>query len=358
MPSWRKKCDFSNFVYARIQWSPRIFLFCRLEKKIMNIRTVVLFVVLLLAAGLYWYFYYEKEGSSFSMGESNFNIEDTSSLDKISLTRVVQGEEKLQLILEKKEGEWMVNERFGAFQPRVDQMLEVLTKIKIREALSEAARHSALKFFSVMHTRLDIYEKGKKKKSILIGTQTKDAKGTVMMLAGSKSPYVLEIPGLPGYLNVYFPMELNEWRENLLFVADDSRLESLEIRFDTLEGGQDVYLTEMNGVVKVNGESKQGGEDYIQKNFQAKRRKIYGESFVGADYPDKLRELKGRTADVIFSVKYTDGTSRTLHLYKRGENPNNYFAWIEGEDELITVQKFVIDRFIWTREDFLRNAQT
>lgn len=312
----------------------------------MNVRTIILLLILLLAAGGYYFFYYEKEGSTFSSGESNFNVEDTTSLNKITLTRVVQGEEKLQLILEKEGGNWQVNDRFEAFQPRVDQLLEVLTKMKIRESLNASTKATALKFFHALHTRLDIYQDGKKVKSILIGTQTKDAKGTLMMLAGTQSPYVLEIPGLPGYLNVYFPMDLNEWRENLLFVADRSLISSIEIKYDTLKGAKDVLLTEVNGQARSNVAIKKGKDLYLHRQFESKKGKVYGESFAGIGYPDMLRKLKSQTADVTFSLTYLDGSSRVIHLYTRSDNPNSYFAWIEGDEELITVQKFVIDPFL------------
>ncbi|MEO1588697.1 MAG: hypothetical protein AAFS00_15515, partial [Bacteroidota bacterium] len=58
-------------------------------------------------------------------------------------------------------------------------------------------------------------------------------------------------------------------------------------------------------------------------------------------------------ADREIHVRYKDGTSRDIYMYVREENPNNFFAWIEGEPELITVQHFVIDKFLKKKSDLL-----
>ncbi|MCI4670900.1 MAG: DUF4340 domain-containing protein [Bacteroidia bacterium] len=317
----------------------------------MNVRTLILLLVLVLGAGVYFFFFYGKEGSSLSFNESNFSVEDTASVSKMTLTRVIQGEEKLRLSLEKKGGKWRVNEKFDAFEPRVQQTLDVLYKMKVREALTASAKQSGIKFFNALHTRLDIYQEGKLSKSILIGTQTKDAKGTVMMINGSNSPYVLEIPGLPGYLNVYFPMDLNIWRENLLFYATKEDILSFEIVFDSLPAKRNLRWVNVNDDPKLaDGTS---GSLKTSQYFSLFKGKVFGETFVGADYPDKLKKLKKQQPTFQIKVTYLDGTEREIYLFKRNNNPNNYFGYIKGKNELITVQTFVIDKFLKDKSYFL-----
>ena len=54
-----------------------------------------------------------------------------------------------------------------------------------------------------------------------------------------------------------------------------------------------------------------------------------------------------------FELTFNEGQKRELLLYVRPDNANNYFGWIEGEDELITVQQFVFGPFLVEKTYFV-----
>lgn len=309
---------------------------------------------LLILGAAYFLFFYGKGNTSFGFDDTNFSIEDTASVDQIYLTRVIKGEEKLQLRLKQQGDNWEINEKYAAFQPRVIQLLSTVHRMRVREGLSEAAQASGLKFMDALHTRLDLYAKGKLIKSILVGTQTKDAKGTVMMLNGANTPYVLEIPGIQSYLNVYFPMELDIWRENLLFNGKRDLIKAIHIAYDSLPEVRNLDLLNLDQspIPQDGGFHKSSSLEAYLTLFKGK---VFAETFATIPYPNKLGELKSRTADITFGIDYVDGSSRTVHLYNRPENLNNYFAWIEGQEELLTVQRFVMDKFLQEKADFLND---
>ncbi len=319
----------------------------------MNKKTIALLFILLGGAGIYAFFIYGKGFSSFMGGETDFAVEDTAQITRISLTRVIKGEDKFQINLERKEdNDWILNGSYPAFEPRVEQLLQALHWMRIKESLSESAQRTGIKFIETLHTRLDIYKDKKKVKSILIGTQTKDAKGTVMMMAGGRQPYVLEIPGVPGYLNVYFPMEEEVWRENLLFHADLDKLQSLAIEFDTLPEVNNLKWINLEDSPRLASEEK---TDPLRakRYFDNFKGKVYAESFATNDYPAMLKYLRKQPADFIIRATNKGGEKRVIYLYKRKGNPNNYFGRVEGQEELLTVQTFVIDRFLREKPYFL-----
>ena len=92
----------------------------------------------------------------------------------------------------------------------------------------------------------------------------------------------------------------------------------------------------------------------LETYFQNFTGKIFAESFAAANYPGQFEVLQDKTPDITFSVEYFDRDPRAIYLFERPENPNNFFGWVEGENDLVTVQHFVFDKFLVDRGYFQR----
>jgi hypothetical protein len=191
-----------------------------------------------------------------------------------------------------------------------------------------------------------------------VGPQTKDLQGTVMRMLGD-TPFwcpaqaqVVHIPGLQGYLNSRYTLDFELWRENLLFEARPEMLSSIQVSyrkepkqsFSLLKEGENWALEGIESRV-----DSQALADYLGL-FEGK---VYAESFAEKYFPNYLDTLRMEPADITYTLTYPDGGVRRFFLYEREDNLNNYFGWVEGEEELITVQRFVFDKYLQKREDFL-----
>ncbi|MEO1449933.1 MAG: hypothetical protein AAFV07_10430, partial [Bacteroidota bacterium] len=83
---------------------------------------------------------------------------------------------------------------------------------------------------------------------------------------------------------------------------------------------------------------------------------IYAESFAAPRFLDVMGKLKERTPDIIMTLQYENGESRRFFLFDRDDNPNNYFGYIEGVEELLTVQDYVIQKYLVRSADFFTQS--
>ena len=308
-----------------------------------------LLLLLLLAVLLASYLlFFSKGRSSLNIDETHFAVEDTAIIHKFRLVRMVDGQSKAELILEKNEDQnWMVNGEYPAFQPRINQLLALLMHLKVKETLIDQGLNTAKKLLARRHTRVEISSQSDIIKTIEVGTATKDYKGTLMRLYGADTPYIVERPGLQGFLNSYFSLEEENWRSNLLFDAYLKQIQaiSFENLTDTTRSWR-IYRTDSEASWQwMGGHSKPDLEE-IRNYLDLFQGPVYAESFAAKRFPDAFDQLKHRPVDMKFSVDYFAKPSIRILLFRREDNPNNYFGWIEGKDELLTIQTFVIDKFL------------
>jgi|GEM_PF-2247644 len=321
--------------------------------------TIILVGILVAALLIYFAFVHKQNAGSLAEWETEFAIDDTAAVTKIHMTCKVDGKTTKQVILEKDKGEWKLNQKYTALTPRVNKLLETLHDVEVREPLKEAGRESARMLLAKGRTEIEVYNEKGLMKAYWVGSETPDRKGTLMQLAESSNPYVLEIPGQQGYLNIRYSTDSKEWREKYLFKADLALIEQMHITHNdstqTLEDiGVSLIKNSQSNAWQLQGVA-QGIDSTKLKEFLAlfDGKKIYAESFAGDNYKGKYLELSTQKPDVRFHIKYTDGTNRSILIYRRQENKNNYFGWIEGENELLTIQQYVFEKFMVDKTFFV-----
>lgn len=325
-------------------------------------RTFLLLALLIGLGLVYFLFIYDRDDSSLCKESIEFAVDDVDAISRISMRRFVGGEEKENIILDKQDGDnWTFNGGYHALEVRVETLMEAIRNLTVRRTLSDASQEKAQELLAQNHVQVEIFGAEGLIRSYLVGPQTKDFKGTVMLMTGNMplwcdaQPQVVHLPGTQGYLNARFTMEFEQWLENLIFDATPDALTAIQIDYQDLT--KTFSLQKQGENWSLTGEEAETDEAAIAAYLGLFDGKKYAESFAGKYYPDLIDSLKTRTADIVFSLQYQDGSSRRIHLYERPENLNNFFAWIEGEDQLITIQHFVLDSFLKEREAFLKGAR-
>ncbi len=288
-----------------------------------------------------------RNGNKSSFNDANFSLTDTAIITKIVMTPVEKGKATKPLKIEKGvNGKWVVNESAPVLEPQLHYFFKTLSLLKVKEKFKEKGNESAIKSLNDFHLKVEIYDKNSLLKSYHLGHEFKSHDGSIMRMQNSGSAYVVSIPGYKGYLNARFPIEPETWVENLIFEAKQEELTGVSVTHYAKPELSFTYTREnINSPWLLNG--KPAASQTATNYFQSFKGKVYAESFADKKFPGKKEELLALgNAGIVFKLQYSDSKTRTLRLFEREDNKNNYFGWVEGEGNLLTIQHFVINRFL------------
>lgn len=313
-------------------------------------------VALALAGGAAYLLWGQGSGS-LPGAETAFALEDSAAVRRILLERVVKGREEAQVELRRDPaGAWTLNGQYLAFAPPVRRMLRTLSLIHVREPLRGQGEETALRILRTLHTRIRLYDgRGRLLKSYLLGTEARGQLGSLMMLEGARTPYIVELPGHQGYINGFFPLEADFWRENELFYAEQDSIAAIGLR----DGKRRLRARLVRESLEAPWRLDLGGmpdSAALRAYLAPFRGKIYAESFAGGSYPGLFGQLRQKSPDQVLTVEYFRRPPIRIYLFERGDNPSGYFGWREDRGELLTVQRFVVDKFLAFPEAWLRPA--
>jgi hypothetical protein len=186
-------------------------------------------VIVLLLAGLTVFLLLRQKKSTLNKALSDFSIKDTAAVDKIFLADM-QG---VQVTLTKKGRKWMIDGKQDARMDAVQMILATLHDLKVKYPVAKAAFNNIIKDMATSSVKVEIYASGIKTKTIYVGSPTKDHDGTYMMLEGSSTPFVIEIPGFQGYLSTRFFTSPDQWRSSELLSYNIAQIKELEVNLHT-----------------------------------------------------------------------------------------------------------------------------
>ncbi len=311
----------------------------------------ILIIALALLIGLY-FLVRTPSLSSFNPA-SDFSIPDTSEITQIELMEYAKREKRKEVRLKKQaEGNWIANEKYPVQKGKISNLLKVMHQLEVRETLKDAGQKTAMELMNQNHILVTVSGNKGHIKSYMIGPTNPKQSGNVMLMKGGDIPVVMTRPGAQiGYLYNYYSPELNEWRDNILFSADSASLKSVSINY---------YGSSASFSISRNSPAEKMqllGEKGIQENLDAYlglfRGNLNAETFADARYPGYLDSLKNRQADIVFQLESFEKPPTRIYLYLRPENLENYFARIEGQNELLTAQQYVLGKFLVKRDYFL-----
>ncbi|MEL6650453.1 MAG: hypothetical protein AAFQ87_06565, partial [Bacteroidota bacterium] len=314
---------------------------------------LILVGLIIIGLGLWFFSLKGRDQSSVALEDIEFAVKDTASVYTIHLSQYQKGEVSQSLALFRtKEGTWSLNDQYTAFQPRIDQLLKVMHLLRVKELLAPKGQATAERLLADAHLKVEAFDRdGKSIRVYFIGTPAKNGQGNLMKLEDADMPVIVEMPGLQGFVSNFFSLEPLFWRENLLF---DGRLDALESVSVQYRDGRSSFALKRN----LNGidwdfvnDSRKPDPVALARYLEQFQGKVYAESFAFENYPSLFEELSVRPSEIALTVTNRDGTERQLYLYKRDDNPNNYFGWLEGANELLTIQTYVIDKYLVSLED-------
>lgn len=314
-----------------------------MNKKIRNL--IILVGALAGLIVVYFVFFSQESGTSLSDEETQFAVTDTAAIQKISLEKVVRDTISKTLTLERRADHWLVNERHIADMAQVDNLLTTLARLTPVAVLTDQGKQTSLKRLKTSHTQVELRGPEGVMKRFKIGPTNKDQTGNVMLLEGAKDPAVIAREGMVGYVSIYFTTNEIRWRSRTLINEHPDGLASVEANY-TMNPAMNFKLSRAENGKWDLAEGIQADSNKVGRYLGHFLQPAAFESFAADVYPQMVDSLKGQQPDIQLSYSNQLGLKKTVSLFIRGPEANNYFGWVEGEGELLTVQKYVIDSFL------------
>ncbi|MBI3233771.1 MAG: hypothetical protein HYZ42_06980 [Bacteroidetes bacterium] len=239
-------------------------------------RNIILFVVFV--AVLLVYLGSQKGWFKTSHGERrDFAVTDTAHVDKIYMTNKAGKE----ILLEKKEGIWMLNGKYEANNGWLKQLFETIYKVKVKSPLPKNAINPVIKNLSFEHVKVEIYINGEINKTYFVGGSTQDRMGTYMWIENSDVPFICEIPGWEGFIQPRYNLEENTWRSRKDFAFDPSLIQEVSVKYnDPSKNGFIIQQNKDQVSIKNLSQSPLNNMDSLMaKYYLALFKEVHAEAF-------------------------------------------------------------------------------
>lgn len=323
--------------------------------------TLILLVLFAALAGTY-FFFVSGGNSSFDPAETEFAVRDTAAIYKVTLEKKVKGENQGSLTLERKKGYWMVNGRFTALHSKVNNFLETLYSIHVKDAMKGKTQESALRVLKENHTVVTIMDvKGNVMRRYLVGATNNQQTANILLLDGADNAYMVSRPGMEGYVSIQYSVNPMNWREKLLFNMPGEELSSVALSY--VDARRSFSLSRPAPGKPWELKNKEG---LPIADFKPARAGEYMALFVGrvyaADFAEVAEEGDSRLFDSLntaptiarLDLRTFSGATTSLRLYMKDDRGKNYFGLVDDQRDVFIVQPFVIDKFLVPVEFFRR----
>jgi hypothetical protein len=189
-------------------------------------RKTILYIIILgiLGFGVYYFLFSSKQ--AFSPNEAGFTIVDTASVGKIFLA----DKSGQSILLERKNNVWMVNKSFKAIPEHVATLLTTLATQVPMHPVAEEQHDFVIKNLATEGVKVEVYDNsGEKLRTFYVGGQVQSQAGTYMLMENAERPYVVQVPGMIGYLTPRYNTDAKIWRDRNVtnIAAEDVRTVSV-----------------------------------------------------------------------------------------------------------------------------------
>ncbi|MCH2215718.1 MAG: DUF4340 domain-containing protein [Flavobacteriales bacterium] len=294
--------------------------------------------------------------------QSDFAIEDTSSVGKIVIAdrsgRIVK--------LTKEEGEWVLNEKYPARFDAVETLLKTFINIYIQRPVPKETVEQVSKVMASSAKKVEIYDlENDLIKTWYVGHATMDKKGTYMLLetpkyGKSSAPFIMDMKGFIGMLNTRFFLDENEWRNTLLLSYPEMDINKIEVEYPTDFGSSfSIEYFGENEILLFDGNDQKIPvfDTALVKDYMLNYRKLSFANFRTGLSKLKMDSIKSLTPYQVIRItdasgeyefklwpKRGDADALNIHMDSLGIDRQQVYASFNGGD-LALAQRFMWDNF-------------
>lgn len=207
-------------------------------------KTYVVYLLLILAALVAAVLVWNNRYLTTLEGESaDFAVRDTAAVNRIFLANMNNNE----VLIERQGDHWLLNGENKAQQGKVDQLLETMYKLRVRNPVPLASHDQVVARMASLGIKVEVYQQvyrinlfdriklfqhEKLTKVFYVGDVTKDNMGTYMLIEGADQAFVMHIPGFRGFVMTRFTPLEDDWRDHVIFSDKLADIKSVELEFN------------------------------------------------------------------------------------------------------------------------------
>lgn len=337
----------------------------------MKNNVVLIVLILVIAIGGFWaYSLFQEEQREMSVEPlSNFQIKDTASITKITITEKDIGSTTLN------RGDngntWYLDDTKNIAQPyNVNLILETAFQVQIKQNVSAELKETAITQLAIRNKKVEYFFNDEKtpRKIWYVGNGTADHTGTFMLLEvrdeetgkmmRSPEPYIMFKPGVQGTLDTRFFTHKESWMYPGVFNYNIKDIASIEVVNNTIP--TDSYNIEIFEDGKVSLQDNQGYKVPVFDTNQVRHyathyKELFYESFADNLTRQQQDSVLNVSPNFSFTVTEKNGNTKNVKIWKIkkvsdgiGLEEMNFdtgraYASIDGSQDLVKIQFFTWD---------------
>ncbi len=255
-----------------------------------NIRLLIIFLLLL--AWTLIFINLRESGKRISVDENKFAVMDTASIEKI----IIHKSSAEEIILEKKTGQWRVNDFYNLDPSMKTVLMAVLNQVRVKRSVPKNMIQS-ISFDLDQHGALiDIMMDDGTTKNFIAG-------GNGFSISYFKypgeDPLIVYLPGYESYVSGIFDVTVNDWRDRLIFQTSWLGLKELSIVYPD-RPDDNVVIKPENNLYSI--ENISDLDTVALMNYIDEMSYFYTDQFVSPGQIPVYDSLMGTIPEVLFSV--------------------------------------------------------
>jgi hypothetical protein len=291
---------------------------------------IAIILVILMGSISFWFITKNRKGT-INAEMRDFAVADTASVNKIFLA----DKNGRNLTLERDAtGHWTVNGKFDVRMDALQTLMETIKRVDVKEPVGKKAMENVVKRLSAKAVKCEIYQNGELTKAYYVGTETKDLKGTYMIMIDPKTmetmerPFVTYIPGFEGYLTTRYFTEENGWRGRTVFQYIPNEIKAVkmevpnkpELGYELIVKGNNDYEIKMLGTNK----SLENVDPLAVKQYLSYFESLTFESFEVEIKKAQIDSVLKSQPINILTVTDKNGQTNKVKFYARKPKKESY----------------------------------
>ena len=291
-----------------------------------------------------------------NLNPKGFAIDDSSNVSKI----IMSDKSGNSILLEKNNNIWTINNKYEVWQRQIDYTLKVMEDIRIKSSVSEKKIDYVIKNIATTGVKIELFQENKRIRSYYIGGNTKDYKGTYMMIEGSETAYIMHIPDRnPGILNPKFGIEGTKVNENIWrapVVIDYINNDIKKIVCEDVTNPVQSFTVDLENKNLYNFKEEKVEIEKISFSYW---NQAFEDLKCGAYKPNLTKEEFDLVKKIYITTKYTTDSlfiydKTSIQSNKKEFNPSVEYKYSSfNNSDLFIIQNNIFNKVLITLDEFL-----
>jgi len=307
---------------------------------------------------------------------ADFAVKDTAAVIEIFMSDKSNNN---VLLKRRSDRTWSLNENYDAHVENLNTLLQTISNIEVREPVARAAHNNILKLLATKSVKVEIYQKvyrislgsyhffphQKRVKTYYVGDATMDNFGTYALMEGAKTPVIIYMPGLRGFVATRFSTLESDWRVHTVFNKKLPDIKEISVEF--IERPTESFRVVNNNNLSLS--LYRLSDNQSVSRFDTPGLMAFVNAFRNIRYEALLNDMEQQRKDSIMqsqplqiiTLTLKDGTRQTARTFGRklpkpeidvfdgstvSHDRDRMYALVNNDKDFVMVQFFVFDKIL------------